>query len=382
MLGAGAFDAFALEVVLHNRKRFVGQVQLSPKTVSVRVGATTYKIPRGSVKAVRLFGREQLDYERQKALVGTSIEAHFALAKWLESKFQYAEAEQYYQLTLKLDGNHAGAREALGYERANGKWTRTEENRLRLRSRWLGPRGADACVELARLHRKSGNEKHVEPMLRQALIAWARHPDALKMMRPLTDKYVSRNRYRLPVEGLWAIIHDYNDHHKKAAFMAYALDFMKVDEDFRATRVARPTRLQDYYTWGATIHAAADGEVYSVNDGFLDNPLGRWTDFHSANTVCIRHAHGEYTVYGHLRNGSIVVKEGDKVKAGDVIARGGNSGSSGWPHMHWAMYDRDGIGLPVTFSDFTEVSRGGEKKIESGRAFENRFYRNTFGGKP
>ncbi|HUW58305.1 MAG TPA: M23 family metallopeptidase, partial [Planctomycetota bacterium] len=113
-----------------------------------------------------------------------------------------------------------------------------------------------------------------------------------------------------------------------------------------------------------------------------DNPLGAWTDFWSANTVCIRHDHGEYTVYGHLQNGSITVKVGQQVKAGDVIARGGNSGSSGWPHMHWAMYDRDGIGLPVTFSDFVEVTRQGDTKIESGRAHENHIYRNSFGEAP
>ena len=35
------------------------------------------------------------------------------------------------------------------------------------------------------------------------------------------------------------------------------------------------------------------------------------------------------------------------------------------------------IGLPVTFSDFAEVTRKGDRKIESGRVTENRFYRNT-----
>ena len=162
----GAVQASALEVVLHNRKRFVGEVSLSRKTVFVRVGATTYKIPRGGVKAVRLFGAEQVEYTRRKALLGTSVEAHFMLAKWLESKLQYAEAEQYYELTLKLDPEHEGAREALAYEHTDDGWTRTEEDVLRLRSRWLGPRGADACVELAKLHLKSGSEKRVEPMLR------------------------------------------------------------------------------------------------------------------------------------------------------------------------------------------------------------------------
>jgi len=72
------------------------------------------------------------------------------------------------------------------------------------------------------------------------------------------------------------------------------------------------------------------------------------------------------------------VKKGQKVKAGQVIARGGNSGSSGWPHMHFAMYDRDGIGLPLRFVEYSEVTRTGEKPGTPGHLGENRFYRNTF----
>ena len=76
------------------------------------------------------------------------------------------------------------------------------------------------------------------------------------------------------------------------------------------------------------------------------------------------------------------MKKGDRVKVGRVIARGGNSGSSGWPHMHFAMYDRDGISLPCTFADFTELGRAGEKKVSAGRVTENRIYRNTFAKDP
>jgi hypothetical protein len=199
------------------------------------------------------------------------------------------------------------------------------------------------------------------------------------MMRPFTDRYVSKNTYRMPVDGTWAVINDHNRHHRSAAFMQYGLDFMKVDEKFSTVRVPQPRRVEDYYTWDATIHACADGEVYSVNDGFGDSPLGTSGDFWSANTVCLKHAGGEYTVYGHLKNGSITVKKGQKVKAGDVIARGGNSGSSGMPHLHWALYDRDGIGLPCTFSDFFEIRYEGERKVQSGLLVENQFYRNSFG---
>jgi tetratricopeptide (TPR) repeat protein len=379
-LALSAGNLLALEVLLYNGQRYVGEVRLNPDTVFVKVEKTTYKVPRGSVKAIRLLGAEQIEYERRKAQLAQTAEAHFAFARWLESKFQYAEAESGYQSTIQLDPEHKEAHEALGYRRENGKWVLSEEDHWRTRSQWLGEEAADASVELAKAYRKAGDEKRVEVVLRRALIAWPQHRGALEMMRPFTDKYVSKNIYRLPVEGTWAVINDHNQHHRSAAFMQYGLDFMKVDEKLRVTRVEQPKRVEHYYTWDATIHAAADGEVYSVTDGTPDSPLGESGEFWSANTVCIRHPHGEYTVYGHLKNGSIVVKKGQMVKTGDVVGRGGNSGSSGWPHMHWAMYDRDGIGLPCTFVNFSEVTPDGEKKIESGRASENHVYRNSVAG--
>ena len=372
-------EARALEVHLNNGKRISGEVTLSAKTVTVRAGTTTYRVPRGSVRDVTLSAPERIEFEKRRAALGIAADDHVALARWLELKHQHLEAEKLYEAALTLDADHVTAREALGYHRENGKWTRTEGDRWRIRSTWLGAEGAEACFQLAKLARASDDEKQVEPLLRRALIALPHHRDALVMMRTLTDAYRSKNDYRLPVEGLWGVINDHNRHHRSAAFMQYGLDFMKLDEQFRATRTHPPAKVDDYYTWDAPIHAAADGVVYGVNDGFVDNPLGAWTDFYSANTVCIRHAHGEYTVYGHLKNGSITVKKGDAVKAGQVIARGGNSGSSGWPHMHFAMYDRDGIGLPLTFIDFTEVTRdGGEKKVDAGRLVETRVYRNSF----
>jgi len=376
-LAISAGHLSALEVLLYNGQRYAGEVRLNPDTVFVKVDKTTYKVPRGSVKAIKLFGAEQLEYERRKAQLVETAETHFAFARWLESKFQYAEAENYYQSTIQLDPEHKEAREALGYKREDGKWVLSEEDHWRTRSQWLGEEAADASVELAKVYRKAGDEKRVEVVLRRALIAWPGHRGALEMMRPFTDQYVSKNIYHLPVEGTWAVINDHNQHHRSAAFMQYGFDFMKADDHLRVTRVDEPRRVEDYYTWDATIHAAADGEVYAVTDGTPDSPLGTSGEFWSANTVCIKHPYGEYTVYGHLKNGSIVVQKGQKVKAGDVIARGGNSGSSGWPHMHWAMYDRDGIGLPVIFVNFSEVTPEGERKVESGRISENHVYRNA-----
>ena len=102
ILGVVAGHASALEVILYNRKRFVGSVRMSPKTVFVKVGRTTYKIPRGSVRAVRLHGEEVFECQKRKAVMPKTPKAHYELAKWLEERFQHEEAEKYYESTIRL----------------------------------------------------------------------------------------------------------------------------------------------------------------------------------------------------------------------------------------------------------------------------------------
>ena len=40
-----------------------------------------------------------------------------------------------------------------------------------------------------------------------------------------------------------------------------------------------------------------------------------------------------------------------QVKAGQTLGKIGNSGSSSSPHLHFCLYDIDGISLPITFAD-------------------------------
>ena len=63
---SGAIGAEAVEVILLAGQRYVGDVRASSDTVFVKVDRTTYNIPRGSVRAVRLFGAEVSEFERRK----------------------------------------------------------------------------------------------------------------------------------------------------------------------------------------------------------------------------------------------------------------------------------------------------------------------------
>ncbi len=83
---------------------------------------------------------------------------------------------------------------------------------------------------------------------------------------------------------------------------------------------------------GTNIYACADGVVTLVGWRKAGHPYGY--------SVRIRHKRvdGEYeTIYAHLTEGSGKVKEGDAVKAGQLIALADNTGNSSAAHLHLSL---------------------------------------------
>ncbi len=78
--------------------------------------------------------------------------------------------------------------------------------------------------------------------------------------------------------------------------------------------------------FGADIVAAADGVVIVAT---YVNGYG--------NTIIIDHGGNIWTLYGHIRNGGIKVKLGQKVKKGQKIAEVGSTGRSTGPHLHFEV---------------------------------------------
>lgn len=93
---------------------------------------------------------------------------------------------------------------------------------------------------------------------------------------------------------------------------------------------------------GVQVLAAAPGTVLRLRDG-MDDVSIRVTgadavkDREAGNSLIIDHGNGWETQYGHLRKGSIIVKPGQTVTAGQPIALMGLSGNTEFTHTHFEV---------------------------------------------
>ncbi len=93
---------------------------------------------------------------------------------------------------------------------------------------------------------------------------------------------------------------------------------------------------------GVTVIAAAAGRVRAVRDGVGDvNVRGSGkaavAGRECGNGVVIAHEDGWETQYCHMRRGSVLVKAGEEVAAGQALGLVGLSGLTEYPHLHLSV---------------------------------------------
>ncbi len=178
-------------------------------------------------------------------------------------------------------------------------------------------------------------------------------------------------RLILPIRGRVLVYDGYDalSHHRRSDFRGNLGDEMKITGNFqrygidlvvidRQGRLWRGDgkRTSDWLGWGQPVRAAAAGTVAALHDGQPDNvvinTVDKWGGPNKddpmssyGNYVLIDHSGGEFTLYGHMREGSVRVKPGQRVAAGDTIGGIGNSGASGGVHLHWERRRGRGFGL-------------------------------------
>ena len=211
---------------------------------------------------------------------------------------------------------------------------------------------------------------------------------------PIKSEF-AQNNYIFPLRGVWYAGYGASFHtgHRWAVPEEFALDIAKVGESGLSHK-GDGTRFDDYYAYGSDVLAAADGRVTSVANDQQEDPsamqrpnetqeayfarlqkeqgerLAKGLTAITGNFVMIDHGKNEYSLYAHLQPGSVGIRVGDQVKAGDVIGKLGSSGNSTEPHLHFHVCDKPDplmcAGIPVNFSNITIQWADLPRPIQSG----------------
>lgn len=123
------------------------------------------------------------------------------------------------------------------------------------------------------------------------------------------------------------------------------------------------TRNEQYFAFGADVVSAADGTVVAVRDDMPDEtpkqpPVTvKEADDYIGNHVIVQIRPDVWAVYGHLQQGSVAVRVGERVSTGRLLGRVGNSGNSTGPHLHFQLSDGPDVftstSLPFVFDRYT-----------------------------
>ncbi len=188
----------------------------------------------------------------------------------------------------------------------------------------------------------------------------------------------SDNTYVFPVTGQWLVAAgpSFSGHHRWAGIQEFAFDLIQLGDGTRSFK-NEGNQLSDYHCYGLPVRAVADGEVVKVIDSEAESTimlkrsdesenehlqrvmahqgqlLEKGMDAILGNHVIIQHGSGEYSVYAHLKPGSITVSVGDMPKSGENLGAIGNSGNSTEPHLHFHLSDSPEVtysrSLPIRF---------------------------------
>jgi murein DD-endopeptidase MepM/ murein hydrolase activator NlpD len=198
------------------------------------------------------------------------------------------------------------------------------------------------------------------------------------------ENHRSPNEYIFPLAGTWYVgaSPSLNTPHRWVANEEFAYDLIALGGDGQ-THKGDGSRLADYYAYGRDVLAVADGVVVEASadateaNDRLRQPgegeeaywkrtveeqnklLTKGYKLPFGNYVVVRHAGGEFSHYGHLKQGSVRVKAGDAVTRGQSIAQLGHTGNSTEPHLHFQLTDGpDSLysrGIPITFKNIVDL---------------------------
>jgi hypothetical protein len=155
----------------------------------------------------------------------------------------------------------------------------------------------------------------------------------------------------------------------------FAIDWMQLNGDARFS-ISSGNDVKDYVDYGAKVIAVADGTVVETLSNLDDQVVGTLPDPKTitienvdGNHIVLDLGHGKFGFYAHLQKDSVVVKKGDRVKRGQVMALLGNTGNTSAPHLHFHLMDGSSVlgssGLPYVIDRFSVAGQLSAERFDA-----------------
>jgi murein DD-endopeptidase MepM/ murein hydrolase activator NlpD len=174
---------------------------------------------------------------------------------------------------------------------------------------------------------------------------------------PVLERNITR--LILPFDDEWTVIWGGDtkqlNYHVDSEAQKNAFDFVITDTDNKTYKTDGKTN-EDYYAFGRGIFAPCNGEIVLAVDGIKDNVPGKLNPAYLlGNSVILRTENNEYIIFAHLKQYSLMVKEGDRITQGELLGHCGNSGNSTEAHLHFHIQNIEDIneatGVKCYFTD-------------------------------
>ena len=163
----------------------------------------------------------------------------------------------------------------------------------------------------------------------------------------------------------------------------FALDGKPVEKMFLKTPLKFTSRITSYFGWrrdpfthrhdrhlGVDFAAYYGAPIVATSDGWItftgwNGPYGR--------LVIVKHSNGYSTYYGHCSK--ILVRNGQKITQGQVIASVGSTGRSTGPHCHYEIRLRGSALNPLQFNQPKRNPLAG-KDLEAFKIYSKKVWKN------
>ncbi len=115
---------------------------------------------------------------------------------------------------------------------------------------------------------------------------------------------------------------------------SYGIDIVGLERFGRSSDGWQPRNPERYAIFGTPIIAPCAGRVMRQVDGRPDMPVPERDEHVMAGNHVLLQCEDVQVLLGHMRRGSVTVRMGQLVRAGQRLGEVGNSGNSDVPHLH------------------------------------------------